>query len=317
MLFRRLATLVLLASASAHCQPAPLPPAGAAGALRAAYQDLAWDLANNPFRRPLHIASTEASGAWAGDLHAVVPHRFADVEAALGAPAYWCEVLILHINTKYCRADGATLAVQIGTKSPQALDPAALVRFSFRRAAAGADYFLVELGAGQGPMGTRNYRLRLEAMPLPGGATFLHFSYAYEAGLVGNIAMQAYLATAGRGKVGFTSTGVSAEGRPVYIDGVRGVVERNAMRYYLAIDAFIESRAAPAAEQFERRLDTWFRSTEEYQRQLHDVDRDTYVAMKRDEYRRQQPERAPPQEATRLTPARFRPRRARDAPVPG
>jgi hypothetical protein len=294
---------------------APRPVPGGVAALRIAYQGLAWDLANNAYRRPLHITSTEVAGAWAGDLHAVIPHPFAGVDAALASPAHWCEVLILHINTKYCRADGATLAVQMGPKTPQALDPAALVRFSFRRLGNGADYFVVELGAEQGPLGTRNYRLRLEAMPLPGGATFLHFSYAYESGLVGNLAMQAYLATAGRGKVGFTSTGVSDAGRPVYIDGARGVVERNAMRYYLAIDAFVESRAAAPAEQFERRIDTWFRATEDYRRQLHDVERDAYVSMKREEYRRQQPERPEPQEAPRLTPARFRPGPGRRRPA--
>jgi hypothetical protein len=49
------------------------------------------------------------------------------------------------------------------------------------------------------------------------------------------MAMQAYLLTAGRDKIGFSITSKKADGPPTYIAGVRGAVERNAMRYYLAI----------------------------------------------------------------------------------
>ena len=69
---------------------------------------------------------------------------------------------------------------------------------------------------------------------------------------------------------------------------VRGVVERNAMRYYLAIDAYLASLAAPEGEQVERRIQAWFNASERYARQLREMDRATYVALKRGEYERQQ-----------------------------
>ena len=48
------------------------------------------------------------------------------------------------------------------------------------------------------------------------------------------------------------------------------------------------------SEQFEKRLQNWYNSTEAYARQLHDVDRIDYIEMKRREYRRQQTaQRAP------------------------
>jgi hypothetical protein len=94
--------------------------------------------------------------------------------------------------------------------------------------------------------------------------------------------MQAYLATAGAGKVGFSSSGNAL------IGGMRGVVERNTMRYYLAVDAYLDSAADPSTERVERRLAAWFDATEQYKRQLHEIERDAYLIMKRKEVQRQQ-----------------------------
>ena len=68
---------------------------------------------------------------------------------------------------------------------------------------------------------------------------------------------------------------------------MRGVVERNTMRYDLAIDAYLDSLTTPAPQQLERRLQAWFDATEKYPRQLHEVERDAYLKMKRDEVGRQ------------------------------
>jgi hypothetical protein len=72
-----------------------------------------------------------------------------------------------------------------------------------------------------------------------------------------------------------------------YIGGVRGVVERNTMRYYLAIDSYLD---APGPGQLDKRLGAWFDATEQYARQLHEVERNDYMDMKRHEFQRlQQP----------------------------
>lgn len=75
---------------------------------------------------------------------------------------------------------------------------------------------------------------------------------------------------------------------PAYIGGVRGLIERNTMRYYLAIDSFIGAERALPAAQFESRLQNWFTATERYPQQLHEMDRGEYLDMKRAEYLRQQ-----------------------------
>jgi hypothetical protein len=280
--------LLVLASCACAQEAASPKPAGGAAQMRATYQRLGRELANNDFRRPLVLESSEQSGALAGDIHAVIGHPFASVKAAFANASDWCDVLILHVNTKFCHAEGTRLAVQMGTKTPEALDHGAQVPFTLRVLPATADYFQAELGAERGPLATRNYRIHLEALALPGNQTFVHLAYSLESGLPGRIAMAAYLATGGRGEVGFTRTGLTDDGRPVYIEGARALVERNTMRYYLAMDAFLDAQSAPAAERFERRIELWFSAAETYTRQLQDMERAAYLAMKRDEYRRQQ-----------------------------
>lgn len=78
--------------------------------------------------------------------------------------------------------------------------------------------------------------------------------------------MQANLLTVGAEKVGFTL--VDNGGAPDFVAGVRGVVERNTMRYYLAIDSFLASQSESPSAQLEKRLQTWFTAVERYPRQL-------------------------------------------------
>jgi hypothetical protein len=102
--------------------------------------------------------------------------------------------------------------------------------------------------------------------------------------------MQTYLGTIGRGKMGFTVVGQQSDGRPLYIRGMRGLVERNTMRYYLAIDAFIGALSEPPQARLEKSLRDWFTAIERYPRQLHEMEEGEYLAMKRKEYLRQQTE---------------------------
>ena len=102
------------------------------------------------------------------------------------------------------------------------------------------------------------------------------------------MAMLAYFNTAGRNKVGFSVTGTDQGGKPIYIDGMRGLIERNTMRYYLAIESFLGSLTAPKDAQFEKRINDWFTAVERYPRQLHEMEKTDYFVMKRKEYLRQQ-----------------------------
>jgi hypothetical protein len=260
-----------------------------ADSLRAKHAQLRDQLRNNSFNRAMHIDSTESSNTLQGDVYAVLDHPFAKVSQALKEPAQWCDVLLLPFNTKYCHAAGpSALTVRIGRKYDQPVDQAFKLDFAYRSVAATPEYFETRLNAPSGPVGTRDYRIMVSAVPLDAGHTFMHLSYAYGFGTLGRMAMQGYLSTAGADKVGFSVMGKDESGKPQLTAGVRGAVERNAMRYYLAIDSYLDALDAPREQQVEKRIQNWFSATERYPRQLHEMDRSTYVNMKRQEYERQQ-----------------------------
>ena len=106
-------------------------------------------------------------------------------------------------------------------------------------------YLGVELSADKGPMGTSNYFISLEAIPVG------------------------------------TGTG-GAQQSSNYIDGIRGMLERNTMRYYLAIDTYLDSLSDPSI----KRLQNWFAATERYPLQLQEISRNAYLKMKQAELRR-------------------------------
>ena len=289
---RRCITGCLLAGLSTALAHAGVADLKAADSLRAKYAELRSRLGSNQFQKPLHLESSESPDGVAGDIHALVDHPLSTAAAALTSPGDWCEILILHINTKYCRAStdghGSVLHVSIGKKFDQPLDQAYRVDFAYRVVAQSPDYLQIRLNSDQGPLSTRDYRIVFEAIPVAGGRTFIHLSYSYAFGMAGRLAMQIYLGTAGRSKVGFTVAVTQADGQPLHIGGTRGVVERNTMRYYLAIEAFLGALSEPPQAQLEKRLRDWFAAAERYPRQLHEMDEGEYLEMKRKEHQRQQ-----------------------------
>ena len=284
--------LVWIAFFSAGLAFASVPDTQSAASLLAKYASLGERLQYNPFGRTLALDSSESSNALRGDIYALVNYPFLTVSAALQGAESWCDVLILHINTKQCRAisgkANTVLRVSIGKKTAQPIEDAYPIEFFYRVAAATPKYLEIQLNADKGPLSTRNYRIQFQAVPVGNGRTFLHLTYSYDYGLAGRLAMKTYLATIGSGKVGFTIIGKLPSGQPKYIGGMRGVAERNTMRYYLAIDAYLGALTAPPRLQLQKRLLRWFITTEQYPRQLHEVNQTAYIDMKRREYLRQQ-----------------------------
>lgn len=263
-----------------------------AASLRARHSALAEPLASNQFQRPLYMESSQSAGDLKGEIFSVVEWPHSVVVNALQGTDRWCDILMSHLLVKDCRAakPGAepTIALAVARTWSQPVDAAHRIEFHYKLAAATADYLQVQLNAESGPMGTKNYRLMLEAVPLDARRSFIHMSYSYGQGFAARIAMEGYLATLGRNKVGFTITGRDSDGKPVYMGNVRGVVERNTMRYYLAVEAYLGTLSLPPSEQVERRMQDWYAGIERYPRQLHELERTQYLDMKRKEVQRQQ-----------------------------
>ncbi|HKX38067.1 MAG TPA: hypothetical protein VJN20_05405 [Burkholderiales bacterium] len=243
-----------------------------AGALRKRHAELRAQLADNPFGRPLHVESSASGAAHSGEIYAVIEQPFNVVAKALARPEHWCDILKLQVNVKRCSASDGTLAAMVTRKPRDPVDDTYRVDFRFQRTAAAADYLRVAMKAAEGPLSTRDYELRLEAAPLDSRRTFVHMSYAYNLGFMARRAMDAYLAGTGRDKRGFSVDG-----------GERGVIERGAMRYYLAVEAFLDSLAAPSGERLEKRVRDWYAAISRYPQLQEQVSAEEYVEMKRRE----------------------------------
>jgi hypothetical protein len=277
---RALLLAAALAALSAQAQDA--------AALRARHAALRGALADNAFKRPLVLESRESEDRLSGEIHARIEQPFGVAGAALQGSARWCDILILHLNVKQCRAQAGALQMVVGRKHDQPLDQAWRFAFDYRVVASRPDYLQVQLHADEGPLGTSDYRIVLEVAALDARRSFLRLSYAYRFGTAARLALQGYLATIGRDKVGFSVVGREADGQPRFIGSTRGLIERNTMRYYLAIEAYLGALSLPPPQQLEKRLADWHSGVERYPRQLRELERGEYLALKREQLRQQQ-----------------------------
>lgn len=281
-----------LLSAAWGTATAAAPADSAKSALVTTYQASTERLRDSPFKRPIILQSAESGGALKGEIHAVISKPLPQVSAALASPENWCEAMMVHPNVAGCRVvgEGATpkLGMSLGTRLDASAEAPYYAEFEFRRLQADDGFLQLRLEADKGPVGTRDYRILVEAVSADEGKTFLHFSYSYVPSFTSRMATQAYLSTKGRNKVGFTPQG---EG---YIGGMRGGIERNAMRYYLALESHLAEQATPESQRFERSLQRWLDAVEQYPRQLKEEGtREEYVSIKRSQYRRLQVASAP------------------------
>jgi len=266
-------------------------PTDPAAALRARYVGLSQQLEESPIQRGLHVESNESATIPRGDAYAVIQYPFATVAAAFAKPENWCESMILHLNVQYCRANTSAghpqLSAAVGKNTNQPLDATHRINFNYRVTASTEEFLGVELVAKDGPLGTSDYRIALELIALPDQRSFMHIQYSYTQGVLARYASSVYFSTTGREKVGFTWVRDDGDA-PHLVRGTRGALERNTMRYYLAFDAYLHSLSSPAPKRFEQSLEIWFADTERFARQLREVEHDDYIAMKRDQYQRQQ-----------------------------
>jgi hypothetical protein len=288
---RVLLSLLCLISGGAFAQPLP------GDALRARFETVREQGTGKMVDRAVYLLSTESADRMQGDVYARIDRPFDGLRQVLVRAEVWCDILILHINTQYCRASRSIGKVEllagVGRKVEQALSDLYWLRFDYRVISDAEDHLEVALLAPTGPLSTSDYRLVVEAAPLGQHQTLLHLRYAYAYGLSGRWAMQAYLATLARDKVGFTVVGRQADGQPIYIGGVRGVLERNTMRYYLGIEAVVAAAELPASARASQSLRDWFGATERYALQLHEIEGDDYLQMKLRALQRQLTERPP------------------------
>jgi len=286
VLIRVLVIAVVFAGGNlAHADEAASAPTAS---LRAKYAALREQLDNSQFQKPLYLDSTETGNRLQGELYGVLDDTFASARSSLKLASQWCDVLALHLNVKDCRVSEATsastISLYVGGKHDESSTVVSHLDYAYRVAIDTSEYFQILLTARSGPLGTSDYRIMFEATPLDGGRTFFHLSYGYAFGAAARLAMATYLHSLGREKVGFTILERKPDGSPAYVKGVRGAIERNVMRYYFALVAYLSSCNLPPREQLEVRLHDWFAFTERHSLQLHELEQNEYLDMKRRQY---------------------------------
>ncbi len=271
--------------------------ASLADALRARYEALSAAATATLGEPGVVLLSSETSDALQGEVYAVIDQPLADTRSALVSPEAWCAVLVLHLNMQYCRSSmalaGPVLDVGIGRKVEQPLAALTWLHLDYRADTGDPALFGATLHAARGPFGTTDFQLRLDAVASTPRQALVHLTYRYRFGALARVALQAYLATIGSAKVGFSVLGPGADGQPQRASGLRGAIERNVVRYHFALAAYLAAASLPTAQQQQARLDGWFAATERHPLQLREVTHDAYVAMKRSQIERQATQ-APP-----------------------
>ena len=251
------------------------------------YTQLKPVLQKNAYGIPIYVHSKDENDTMTGVIYGVLNHPFEVTSRALGAAANWCEVAPQHLNIKACtyRAenDFCQLRFYSGRKHYEKADDVYQLDYRFEAIEQSPDFIHIRLSADEGPAGTGQYRLNVKAIPLDKTSSFIYFSYAYEYNFITSLGMGTYLATLGSGKVGFTVTDKDKKGEPIYIGGVRGIIERNAVRYYLAIQSYLDTLSIEAAHQFQARINHWFDLTEKHHLQLFEMEKNDYLEYKQQE----------------------------------
>jgi hypothetical protein len=241
---------------------------------------------------PFQVHSREERGLLVAEITSMIGFPFDKVSDALTAPESWCEFIPLIFNVKACtfdrQEDRTLLTIHVGRRFYE--PPARTIRLQYRFEVQenGPNRSRILLFAPHGPHGTRDYTIDLEIRPTANGRTAFRFHSSFRPSFRSRIATRVYLSRAGRDKAGFSIERYNERNEPVYVGGVKGMIERNAMRHYLALEAFLDTLHLPEEERFEARLHAWYEATERYPRQLYEMEKEEYLIAKRQERKNQE-----------------------------
>ncbi|HEX8947999.1 MAG TPA: hypothetical protein VF790_03500 [Dissulfurispiraceae bacterium] len=285
----RLFLFILIAAGIACSGPAYASafPAEGGDALLDTYHRIEAKLLHSSFGVPLYLESLDSHHTIRIDTYGIFDYPFEEVRAELESPSAWCDIVSLHINVKGCihgiQNGIRELTVYSGKKFETFSPDMRRTKYRYRIAASAPRYLDICLTADKGPFSTKNLLIRFEAIPVGAGRTFVHFICSYDYGFWTGIVMKSYFSTIGSGRAGFTVVGTDDNGEPVYVSGLQGAFERNAIRSYLAIQAYMDTRGVPEGARFEKRINRWYDLTSRYPKQLSDMEKERYLSLKRQE----------------------------------
>jgi hypothetical protein len=245
------------------------------------YHKIEKELEKSTFVIPFFIESSVSKSASRVDIYGTINHPFGLVKNEFLVPTNWCEIVLPHPGVKACTYkkvnDTWLLNIYNLDKFSEPLEDAYQMKFEYRVSELKARYFDVSLTAHAGPFHTKDHQFGLEAIPLNEGTTFIHVRYSYRYSSLAYLLMKLF----GGSKIGFSVTGTGSNGDPVYVDGLRGSVERDVLCYYLAILAYLDTLKIPDDQRFEKRISQWYDLTAHFKKQLLEMEKEEYLTYKR------------------------------------
>ena len=274
-----------VATVSTRAEPAASP----AGELVLRLRELERGSAR-PLAPGLYLQSSEDTSRARGEVLARLDLPFSAAASALGPAESWCAMLMLHPNIKQCLplrgSAGMVLDLVMSSQRDGLFAQEHPLRLALTVRSADPGRMDVELFAERGPLGTRDYRIAIAMAPLDTASTVLRLVYSSAFTPAGLWMAQAYVNSVARHRIGFTVVDTDNQGRPVHVRGVRGAVERNTMRFHLAVQSWLAVQPRPPAERVPAAIEAWFDASERHAPQLHEVERADYVARKRADFDR-------------------------------
>ena len=235
--------------------------------------------------KDIFIQSEKADNILKADVYAITQSSIAELYKALSTPENWCEFVPLHLNVKSCtytQDEHSTVTFYAGRKYYKSPEETQELEYRFQVTEHEDDRFKVQLTAEDGPYGTSNYIIVLEVISLNSEA-LLHMYISYRTSFISRSATLVYLSTIGKDKVGFSIAEEKEGDKPVYVKGVKGIIERNVMRYFLALLIYLDTLNLDSADLFNQRAEQWYELTDQYATQLHELEKEEYMEAKRKE----------------------------------
>ena len=273
-----------LARAEAIATNQPIHPWLGQELLYSKYKSIRPQLIHNAYGEPFYLKANVQDELTTGEVYADLPYAYHLVADTLVAPQQLCKAIMLHINVKGCVVEDHNqpkpiIDMYVGRKEYQNPENAFKVSYEFSIHDHNDKYTLISIIADKGPLHTENIAIYVECLFIDQHTSFIHFTYSANYGRLARFALNTYLATLGRNKVGFTPTGTDKNDEPLYIKGIQGVVERNTMRYFFALESYFDTYDKP----FDASLNRWFDYVEKYPKQLYEVTRTEYIEAKHHE----------------------------------
>jgi len=236
----------------------------------------------------IHIRSTRKNNYLSAEVYAIVPYPLATLRQAMIKPSSWCDFVTLHLNIKACTYTDhsqPTLNFYGGRKFYEPPEDADQLQYQFYVLQDTDQGFSVALRAAEGPMGTGDYLIQVVGQRFA-DEVLLHMTVSYKTSYRSHIGTSVYLSTLGADKVGFSKR-ANEQGELVYINDVNAIIERNVMRYYLALTVYMGSLNQQTRDIHMKRAAAWYDATEVYNRQLHELERREYLQAKQKEFENQ------------------------------